>query len=198
MSVNALIIEKSPSEEYKCNICDDIVLNDTIIGLHCDPTKHIFCYQCILDWYTVLKKNTNYSNYQSLNMCPICKKNGGKLPICNNVTPIKGIHNMRTIKKIITCGSPLKSNPSKKCCSKGQDKYGGKCHIHKEIDNSILEPEKVALSSTPKIKKHLCNAPLITKIGQFCMATGSHKYAGRCGRHQMIPPDDPEEASIVI
>ena len=190
-NAKALIIKDS-SKEYKCNICDDTILNDTIIGLHCDPDKHIFCYQCILDWYTVLKKNTHYANYQMVTMCPICKQNGGKLPI-------------------IICGASLKSNPSKKCSAKGNDKYGGKCHIHKNIDNPVListdsvnenvKTKEVSNSENTKveknIEKHVCYAPLKTKKGQFCMSVGSHKYAGRCGKHQNIPPNDDEDTVTV-
>ncbi len=203
MNVNALIISKDPSDpskKYCCNICDDIILNDTIIGLHCDPDKHIFCYQCILDWYYVLKKNTQYGNYQMVTMCPICKKNGGKLPICNNVIPVNGIHNMKRVKlpksfkPVIICGTFLKSDPSKKCSMYGHDKYGGKCYRHKNQELS----EDNSNNNSEILNIHLCNAPLKTKKGHFCKSIGSHKYAGRCGKHETIPPDQPEELITVI
>ena len=209
-NAKALIIKDS-SKEYKCNICDDTILNDTIIGLHCDPYKHIFCYQCILDWYTVLKKKTHYANYQMVTMCPICKQNGGKIPICNDVTPIKGIHTMKPIKPFIICGASLKSNPSKKCSARGNDKYGGKCHYHKNIDNPVListdsvnenvKTKEVSNSENTKveknIEKHVCYAPLKTRKGQFCMSVGSHKYAGRCGKHKNIPPNADDDTVTV-
>jgi hypothetical protein len=142
MNHNAHIIDKNDSDkEYICNICSDNIVDDTIIGLNCDPDKHIFCYTCILDWYIILKKkHSNYGNYSILTMCPICRKNGGKLPVCNDVTPINNLHYIKKNKyNGILCGTPLKSNPYKMCCSRGLSKFGGKCGIHKNMENSVLQ-----------------------------------------------------------
>ena len=65
MSSIAIIIDNSlKKEEHSCKICNDIIVDDTIIGLYCDPSKHIFCYTCILDWYKTLKKQTHYGNFK--------------------------------------------------------------------------------------------------------------------------------------
>jgi hypothetical protein len=188
MSSIALIIDKSLiSEEHSCKICNDIIVDDTIIGLLCNPSKHIFCYTCILDWYKTLKKQTSYGNYSNMNMCPICMKNGGKLPICDNVEYINGIHKIKPIKKVPVfplCGTPLKSNPAKTCSLIGR--YNGKCCTHKAMADkvSIVETD-VSVKSPFLVLNIYCNAPLKSKKGEKCKSYG--KFNGRCGRHKSIP-----------
>lgn len=119
---------------YKCNICSEDIENDQIIGLKCNPLKHIFCYECISEWYISLKGNKNYGNYTINNMCPICRKSGGLLPL-HNTPYIKGIHHYNTKNTIKInelpkeCGVKLKTKDG--CCkSMGKSKYGGFCGIH--------------------------------------------------------------------
>ena len=88
---NAIFIDNNDNE-YKCNICSEIIENDKIIGLRCNPEKHIFCYDCIFDWYNELKINKKFDYSATLNMCPICRKNGGLLPLYNGSIYITGIH----------------------------------------------------------------------------------------------------------
>ena len=207
MNHNAHIIDKNDNDkEYICNICSDTIIDDTIIGLNCDPNKHIFCYTCILDWYIILKKkHSNYGNYSILTMCPICRKNGGKLPVCNDVTPINNLHYIKKNKyNGILCGTPLKSNPYKTCCSRGLSKFGGKCGIHKNMENSILQNSILQEENTNQINDtsnssqtssdisstivtiNLCNTPLKTKFGKLCKSKGLLKYGGKCGLHKDV------------
>jgi len=226
MNTNAYIIDKIDiydinsddtlthiKKEYICNICTENIVDDTIIGLKCDPEKHIFCYTCIFDWYmTLKKKHSNYGNYDILTMCPICRQNGGKLPVCNNETPIYGLHITSNKKsssyvKGILCGTPLKGNPYKTCCSRGQPKFNGKCGVHKNtqsisesvVGTSVINSESNILesstytnsitnSNTPTL--NLCNAPLKTKIGKLCKAKGNPLFNGKCGLHKDIISND--------
>jgi len=201
MSSVAVIIDNSLlNEEHLCKICNDIIVDDPIIGLSCNPSKHIFCYTCILDWYKTLKKQTHYGNYSNLNMCPICMKHGGKLPICNNVEYINGIHKIKPVKKapsgpIISafslCGTPLKSNSSKTCSLIGR--YNGKCSIHKAMADKIsITESNVGIPSILELVVDVnppspdlnicCNVPLKTRKGEKCKSYG--KFNGRCGKHK--------------
>jgi hypothetical protein len=75
-------------------------------------------------------------------MCPICRNNGGLLPIIqlddNNELPIKGIHkiiisksvnNLNNTLSINICGIKLKTKDGF-CQVIGKEKYGGLCGIH--------------------------------------------------------------------
>lgn len=120
---------------YKCNICSENIENDQIIGLKCNPLKHIFCYECINEWYISIKNKQYNTNYTMRNMCPICRKSGGLLPLYN--TPyIKGIHQIFNTNNTIKlnevpkeCGVKFKTKEG--CCkSIGKPQYGGFCGIH--------------------------------------------------------------------
>lgn len=126
----------------KCNICLEDIENDKIVSLICHHS-HIFCYDCIFDWYKEIKNSVNnHNNYSHKNICPICRKNGGFLPIHNDYTPIKGINifekvKVNTSKPIIInpnkepneCGVKLKTKPGY-CMSTSKIKYGGFCGKH--------------------------------------------------------------------
>ena len=115
--------------EKICNICGDTCVNETV--LKCNP-NHVFCYQCIYDWYIVLLKN-NYSHEYKKRMCPICKKDGGYLTY--NILYV--FNNTIHKKQVIICNTPLKSNKNKLCNKTGT--YDGKCFLHKNVNtvNSI-------------------------------------------------------------
>ena len=142
--MSAKIIDDKIS--YVCNICSDTISNNNGVGLKCNPTKHIFCYECIYDWYKQLNKTKNGNNYTIKNMCPICRKNGGFLPINNNFKIIKGIHEIKdeTIlttcpdinpNKLLTqCGVKFKTKDGF-CQSHGKTIYGGLCGIHFKMVN---------------------------------------------------------------
>ena len=109
-----------------CNICGDTCENETV--LKCNP-NHVFCYQCIYDWYIVLLK-TNYSHEYKKRMCPICKKDGGYLAYNTLYVFNNTIHK----KQVIICNTPLKSNKNKLCSKIGT--YDGKCFLHKNVNST--------------------------------------------------------------
>ena len=83
-----------------CNICTENVENDKLVTLACNP-NHYFCYTCIFDWYNTIKNNVDgFGSFGIFNVhdnkqctCPICKKDGGILPLLEPHTePIIGIH----------------------------------------------------------------------------------------------------------
>lgn len=106
---------------YTCNICSDDIQPNNAISLICNPEKHIFCYECIYDWFDELKKKLKKKNfnYYIQNMCPICLKNGGSLPISNKIDGISSKY----------CGEKLKTKNSF-CKFNGKSIYNGLCHIH--------------------------------------------------------------------
>ena len=145
-----------------CNICAETIVSNNAIGLKCNPTKHIFCYECISDWYTELIKNKHSNNYSIKNMCPICRKNGGLLPIHPKFKSIKGIHDIKevvtpaineTSKSTISninpdklpyqCGAKLKTKTGY-CESTGKPIYGGFCGRH-----ANCYVQKTAPTNTP-------------------------------------------------
>lgn len=85
------------SDRYTCNICCEEFTSKKVV-LACNP-NHIFCYDCILDWY---KKNvgvvsTSYNGKTEYEdrKCPICRKDGGFLkipPEVVNQNKLPGIH----------------------------------------------------------------------------------------------------------
>jgi hypothetical protein len=142
---------KNDDNTFLCNICAEKIETNNAIGLKCSPKKHIFCYECILDWYKELNKNKNTNNYTIRNMCPICRKNGGLLPIHNNFKVIKGIHdikkdvepineinklNINPDKLSTHCGAKLKTKDGY-CMSIGKKQYGGFCGKHSYCNNTI-------------------------------------------------------------
>jgi hypothetical protein len=147
----AKFLKREQNESYLCNICSDQIEDDKIIALKCNPKKHIFCYDCISEWYIEVsqKKNKNLYLY-SLNMCPICRKNGGLLPIYGDTQPIKNIHifpKPKPVKKSDLENIP-KINPNKLshecgakfstkdgyCVAWGKNQYNGFCGVHKNLN----------------------------------------------------------------
>ena len=132
-----LIKHPNNNNKFVCNICSDIIEKDNIIGLKCNLKKHIFCYDCIYDWYLVTKKNYNNninSNYNFIRMCPICRKNGGYLPNLNN-NYTKDIHykNIDGNQEIVqTCGFKLKGKDDY-CMNTAKKSYNNLCKKHYNI-----------------------------------------------------------------
>ncbi len=171
--------------KYTCNICSEEIDNDKIIGLKCDPTKHIFCYDCIFDWYKNMKRSMMYhsSNYNILTMCPICRKNGGKIPLYKDIKYIRGIHstsslNINDLKISGICGQKLKSSDDL-CSTKGNKEYNGMCKKHYIMSQKICIP--VNVTTVDKIK---CGVKLKTKEG-YCEKTGNNLYGGFCYLHRI-------------
>ena len=172
--------------KYICNICTDTVKEDKIIALKCEPSKHIFCYDCILDWYKSIKNSNNYGNYPIKTMCPICRKNGGLLPLIDGIQLINGIHNSKNTLICTTiklCGASLKSKNST-CKSYGNPLNGGFCGRHKHLVNQPIIENTNELH-VPKIKANACGYKLLSKAG-LCSINGNDKYGGLCSRHFKI------------
>ena len=138
--MNAVFINTNKNNEikYLCNICLN-ELDEKGIGLKCNPTKHTFCYECILDWYSEVKNKKYSGNYTILCMCPICRQDGGKLPLLNeNEEPIKGIH---YIKKVVIpkdkCGAKLVSKNAT-CKNNAKKECNGLCALHFKIQQKEL------------------------------------------------------------
>lgn len=88
LSFALFVIDKN---KHICNICSDEIEEDKVIGLKCDPQKHTFCYTCIVNWYLQVNMSS-INNYPIKNMCPICRKNGGLIPVYKDDKPLKNIH----------------------------------------------------------------------------------------------------------
>lgn len=179
-------------KQYLCNICSDEIENDKIISLKCDPKKHIFCYDCIFDWYKELNKKNNHSNYPVSNICPICREKGGLLPVYGDDKPIKNINIMNT-KKLNTeliinenkyaheCGVKLKSKNGF-CHAFGKKIYGGFCGLHKTVVNDVAI-NLVHQCINPNKLTHQCGVKFKSKLG-YCEASGKECYGGFCGVHK--------------
>jgi hypothetical protein len=93
---NNLLTDKSCLSDKSCNICTENIDTTQLVTLACNP-NHYFCYTCIFDWYNTIKHNpstfTFSSNENKQCTCPICKKDGGILPLLPpHIEPIIGIH----------------------------------------------------------------------------------------------------------
>ncbi len=137
-SRNCALLIKS-NKEFICNICCCSIDANKIIGLKCNIKKHIFCYECISDWYLEIKNNFHsikYGNYPFIQMCPICRKNGGLLPNLNNHF-ISCIHyNSDDINIAQTCGYKIQDN----CCmSVGKKIYNHLCKKHFNMEKKEKE-----------------------------------------------------------
>lgn len=133
MSGNAYLINHpNKDDRFICNICSSSI-KDNIIGLKCNSKKHVFCYECINDWYMEIKNNIKSykSNYNFVRMCPICRKNGGYLPNLNH-KHVNQIHYNGDLVK--TCGYKLKGK-NDYCMNSGKKCYNDLCKKHYIIDN---------------------------------------------------------------
>jgi len=206
---NAKFIKVIDNIKYNCNICTEEIPDDKVVSLGCNPLKHIFCYDCIFDWYNQLKIKPNISNYGMIRMCPICRENGGYLPLYGNKY-VRGIHGTKCNQIIIDhkkCGYTLKNNST--CNNNGYNKYEGLCKLHKTIkdehekkmndtmnlsgDKELFTGTKVEVNTinvigdieqTNLIKN--CGIKLKTKDG-FCKNKGNSAYGGCCHIHKGFP-----------
>jgi len=136
-----LINHPNKNNEFICNICSNSIENNKIIGLKCNVKKHVFCYDCISDWYKVIKnsmKSNINCNYNFIRMCPICRRNGGYLPNLNNKF-ISEIHYSKKNEDIKqTCGYALKSK-NNFCMNLGQKCFNNLCKKHFNIELKKIE-----------------------------------------------------------
>jgi len=155
---------KNVNNECLCNICSEKLEIGNSVGLKCNTLKHIFCYECILDWYKESNKNKNTQTVR--NMCPICRKNGGFLPIHKNFNLIKGIHSFK---------DPVVKE-----------------HIVKTpIDNPKSNKYNILTDINPNKLPHECGAKLKTKNG-YCECNAKSVFGGFCGKHSnYIKPQQP-------
>ena len=197
----AKFIKCENNNEYKCNICSDNIEEDKIIGLKCNPQKHIFCYDCIFDWFKVLKKKHGSAYYSTLNMCPICRKNGGLLPTCDGYDVIKNIHDLKSLKTKVVPINPKKLqhecgfkllNGNGYCKLVGR--YEGLCGKHiskkdllpKENSSIITEKETISkeiLDINPEKLEHECGMKFKTK-NVYCKMKCKEEYGGFCYIHR--------------
>jgi len=172
------IFIKNSGLKYLCNICSEEINDDKIIGLKCNPDKHIFCYDCIVEWYKELKskKNNNKMNYNTINMCPICRDNGGLIPIYKNDEIIKGIHIINKSKNdtFIKCGIKLLTK-NKYCTFIGKPEHNNLCGVHAHL-------YKPPINSTNNSNINQCGFKYITKDG-YCKLTGKSEFNNLCKIH---------------
>jgi hypothetical protein len=136
--MTAKFLNKTLEDNLLCNICNEELKINESICLICNPTKHVFCYDCIYNWYKELnlKSNHYHNNYSIKTMCPICRKNGGLLPVFKNYKLIKNVHFKKKV-PIIICGSKLKLKDGY-CSFIGKSCYGGLCGKHYNHNNTII------------------------------------------------------------
>ena len=143
MSSAYLINQQNEDGKFICNICSLEIESNKIIGLKCNYKKHIFCYDCINDWYKEIRfnvKSVMCSNYNIIRMCPICRKNGGYLPHLGG-DYFHDIHCDKNQNRI-TCGHPLR-NKKDYCMSLGNSIYNNKCKRHFMMINKKKEKELI-------------------------------------------------------
>jgi len=124
-----------------CNICSEEIEENQEVKLVCDPSKHIFCIECITEWYKQIKRLKNVGNYYTLRMCPICRGYGGYLPFREGQIYIKGIHKSlnqnHTKNEDKICNQKLKTKDGY-CTAGGKIEFGGRCGKHKPPENPIV------------------------------------------------------------
>jgi len=169
--IEAIFI-KNNTCKYLCNICSEEIEEDKIIGLTCNPDKHIFCYDCIIEWYKQLKtKKNNNHNYNITNMCPICRNYGGLIPVYKDDEMIKGIH-IITKPKINhqLCGIKLLTKNTY-CKFIGKPVYNNLCGVHAHL----YKPDSNIISNK-------CGYKYISKEG-YCNLNGKSEYNNLCKIH---------------
>ena len=156
---NAKLIQCSDEEylskKYLCNICTDEIPNGEIISLTCNPELHIFCYDCISDWYKEIKNKKFSGNYPIINICPVCRQSGGFLPCIKNDNYIKGIHiptytqqPPKVKVEVHICNAYIKKK-DKYCTIRGKPEYGGFCGYHKNNKNNLSLEDSSNVEDSP-------------------------------------------------
>lgn len=162
-----MILNEETKEIRHCQICMEHI-DGNIVRLKCNPDNHVFCEECITNWYKELKKNKYKYCYDSENeyiqrMCPMCRLDGGLLPLFKLENYIPSIHERKLYKdksKIKLCGFEItKENKSCRTCKlpngdnqevreirtckrQGIKKYNGLCAQHYKIQKKDEEEEE--------------------------------------------------------
>ena len=122
-----------------CPLCEIDLNENNIIRLTCNPDKHYFCNECIIDWFTTIHKNKNHLVQYNKRECPVCREPTKFIPLLEGQVYIRNIHSPLHLKKNINledhqinefCNHLLK-NKNSHCKNKGRTEYGGFCGIHK-------------------------------------------------------------------
>jgi len=196
----------NPDEHIRyCNICTDVIDNTNSIVLECNQ-NHYFCYQCIYDWYIICNKKNYDSNYRS-RMCPICKKDGGYLPINDQFQLVDGIHNLPKCtfsnKYIKKCHDGIYMN---ELCKTHYVHTNAKC-LHQVYKNGVAEDcgKKIHDQTSTKYfinkdeiyciehyimhNKHKCNHEIQLDNGiiYLCTAKKYVKHGNKCNVHSTKP-----------
>jgi hypothetical protein len=130
-----------------CPLCEIDLNENNIIRLSCNPDKHYFCNDCIIDWFTTIHKNKNHLIQYKKRECPVCREPTKFIALVETQVYIKNIHSPLNLKKNINlnedeitkiecnefCNHLLKSKNSH-CKNKGRTEYGGFCGIHKSAN----------------------------------------------------------------
>lgn len=122
--------------KLECNICREGI-ERRLVRLKCNPQLHYFCEECITDWYKQLKKDKYKYEYQKENefkvrMCPICRLDGGLLPLFHLDSYIPSIHEKKLYKEFVACKFEKKGGV--RCKRRGCDEYDDFCLQHFEMD----------------------------------------------------------------
>ncbi len=152
--------------EEICNICMSPVEGE-IVRLQCNDT-HYFCNDCIVDWYKELKSKKYKYMYKKdyefrVRMCPICREDGGLLPLFKQEEYIPSIHHKNLYKKKKVkkgkkkedvevkkrlCGFEIGNGRS--CSRLANEKYDWRCFQHGKKEE---KKEKVEMDIEDEIEE---------------------------------------------
>ena len=140
-----------------------------------------------------IKSNKKNYDYVSIaNMCPICRKSGGLLPLYNNCIYVNGIHQVTKVLPINLvnpiiptniCGSKFLTKTGF-CQLTGKAQYGGFCCKHAKPANEVIQHTQSELLIQPNnfVQTQKCGFKFKTKLG-LCKSTGKVQFNGLCGLH---------------
>ena len=129
-------------DDIDCPICQEYLKGNDLVRLLC---YHAFHHDCVLDWYKVAQ-----NKYDTIRTCPLCRENGGYLPLKRGQEKISGIHwtdqsaksKQRYYSKpsvpiaaIVPCKATIQSKKSVnygKACG-NTALYDGYCGTHKSL-----------------------------------------------------------------
>ena len=175
--INKFYFKYNMDEEI-CNICSDVLKMKKEEDLQILKCGHRFCYNCILEWYKTLINKINYGfrNYDLLNECPTCRRDGGYLKLRDGEKYIQYVHGKLKKHQLNTnlCSAPLLDGVSN-CKRKGNAKYGFYCFMHKNFEKE--NPKKLTnkqknqvelVKNNIKIKLEKKKCEALCKNGEKC------------------------------